>query len=358
MAPVLQALQKDNRFSARSCVTAQHRQMLDQVLSLFGIVPDHDLNVMKHNQTLLGLTSNILQGLQPVIEIEQPDVILVHGDTTTTLAASMVAYYSGVKLGHIEAGLRTGELSSPWPEEGNRKVTSALASFHFAPTENARQNLLRENVDSRLIEVTGNTVIDSLMQVQNQLENDSALSQQLAQQFDFLSPGKRTILVTGHRRENFGGGFERICLALRELARRFPDCQIVYPVHLNPNVQGQVRRIIGGETNIFLIEPQEYLQFVYLMSKSDLILTDSGGVQEEGPFLGKPVLVMRDVTERPEAVAAGTVRLVGTDSERIVEQATNLLTKDEQRKMMINAENPYGDGKASSRIIERLILGI
>lgn len=329
MAPLVHALSADSRFDAKVCVTAQHREMLDQVLALFEITPDYDLNIMKAGQTLTDVTTGILKGLQPVLAEFKPDVVLVHGDTATTLSASLAAYYKQIKVGHVEAGLRTGNIYSPWPEEGNRKLTGALASFHFAPTVTSQQNLLAENVNAASISVTGNTVIDALLLVKQKIEQNADLAKSLASQYPFLDSSKKMVLVTGHRRESFGGGFERICEALRQIAVRFPDSQIVYPVHLNPNVQEPVNRLLAGLSNVFLIEPQDYLPFVYLMMRSHIILTDSGGIQEEAPSLGKPVLVMRDTTERPEAVAAGTVKLVGTDIEKITTEVSSLLAQSD-----------------------------
>ena len=354
MAPLALQLAGDNRFEAKVCVTGQHREMLDQVLNLFDLVPDFDLNIMKPRQDLTDVVTAILQGLKPVLSEFQPDVVLVHGDTATTFAATLAAYYQQIPVAHVEAGLRTGDIYSPWPEEANRKLTGALANLHFAPTDRSRNNLLREGVDETAISVTGNTVIDALLWVVNRLEQDAGLRDQASAQFDWLDLQKRLILVTGHRRESFGGGFERICQALAELARRYPDTQIVYPVHLNPNVREPVFRILQGIDNIRLIEPLDYLPFVYLMSKSYLIITDSGGVQEEAPSLGKPVLVMRDTTERPEAVEAGTVRLVGTDPEQIMNQAAALLDDAKAYEAMSVAHNPYGDGQACQRIVDRL----
>lgn len=356
MAPVVAALGSDERFDARVCVTAQHRQMLDQVLELFSIRPDFDLDLMQPGQDLTDVTSRVLLGLRGVFAEWRPDIVLVHGDTTTTMAASLAAYYQRIPVGHVEAGLRTGNIYSPWPEEMNRKIAGAISAVHFAPTETSMNNLLREGIAPEAICVTGNTVIDALLDVDQRLRTDSPLGERFAAQFDFLDPARKLILVTGHRRENFGSGFENICLALAELARR-PDVQIVYPVHLNPNVQEPVRRILGEVGNVHLIPPQDYLPFVYLMGRSYLILTDSGGVQEEAPSLGKPVLVMRDTTERPEAVTAGTVRLVGTDSALIVSEALRLLDDVVAYDAMSRAHNPYGDGKASARILERLIQG-
>lgn len=354
MAPLVHALAKDPHFEAKVCVTAQHREMLDQVLHLFSIVPDHDLNIMSPGQGLTEITCRILQGLKPVLESFKPDVVLVHGDTTTTAAASLAAFYQRIPVGHVEAGLRTGDLYSPWPEEANRTLTGHLAMYHFAPTETSRQNLLRENLSDKRIFVTGNTVIDALFWVRDRVMNDERLRADLAQRYPFLSNDKKMILVTGHRRESFGQGFEQICHALAEIAATNPDVQIVYPVHLNPNVSEPVNRILGHIDNVMLIEPQDYLPFVWLMNHAWLILTDSGGIQEEAPALGKPVLVMRDTTERPEAVDAGTVRLVGTDSQRIVDDVTRLLRDDEEYQRMSRAHNPYGDGRACERILAAL----
>ncbi|MDX1727700.1 MAG: UDP-N-acetylglucosamine 2-epimerase (non-hydrolyzing) [Pseudoalteromonas tetraodonis] len=354
MAPLVHALNSDNRFEAKVCVTAQHREMLDQVLELFKIKPDYDLNLMKAGQTLPEVTSRILLELTPVLKEFKPDVVLVHGDTATTFAASLAAYYEQIAVGHVEAGLRTGNIYSPWPEEGNRKLTGALTKYHLAPTENSKVNLLKENVATKNISVTGNTVIDALLMVKQQIESDTELSNTLAAQFPMLDERKKLILVTGHRRESFGGGFERICEALAQTAKAHPDCQILYPVHLNPNVQEPVKRILNDVNNVHLIEPQQYLPFVYLMNRSHIILTDSGGIQEEAPSLGKPVLVMRDTTERPEAVDAGTVKLVGTDVAKITSALNELLTNDESYKTMSRAHNPYGDGKACQRICDIL----
>ncbi len=345
MAPVVQALQRAEGLDARVCVTAQHRQMLDQVLELFEIQPDHDLNVMQPGQDLTDLTANVLQGLRPVLAMEQPDLVLVHGDTTTTMAGALAAYYQQIPVGHVEAGLRTGNIYAPWPEEMNRRIAGAITALHFAPTSRARDNLLREGVGEERIYVTGNTVIDALLSAVDM----ARANPQLLSQFNFLDPARRTILVTGHRRENFGEGFQRICRALGRLATR-SDVQIVYPVHLNPNVLGPVREVLGDRDNVHLIEPLDYLPFVALMDRADLIITDSGGVQEEAPSLGKPVLVMRETTERPEAVDAGTVRLVGTDEERIVHEATRLLDDPQAYAAMSRAHNPYGDGRAAARI--------
>ncbi|WP_437611534.1 non-hydrolyzing UDP-N-acetylglucosamine 2-epimerase [Erwinia sp. V71] len=354
MAPLVHALSQDTEIESRLCVTAQHREMLDQVLHLFDLRPDYDLNIMRPEQGLTEITCRILQGLKTVFEQFRPDIVLVHGDTTTTMAASLAAFYHRIPVGHVEAGLRTGDLFSPWPEEANRKLTGHLAALHFTPTENSRQNLLRENLRDDHIFVTGNTVIDALFWVRDRILQDDGLRESLTARYPFLQADKKMILVTGHRRESFGGGFERICHALAEIARLHPDAQIVYPVHLNPNVSEPVKRILKDIVNVHLIEPQEYLPFVWLMHRSWLILTDSGGIQEEAPSLGKPVLVMRDTTERPEAVAAGTVQLVGTDTEKIVSAVTRLLTDDVAYQGMSRAHNPYGDGKACDRIVQLL----
>lgn len=353
MAPVVKALAADPTFDAKVCVTGQHRRMLDQVLELFAIRPDFDLDLMMPGQDLSDITSQVLLGMRKVFQQWQPDMILVHGDTTTTLAASLSAYYGKVKVGHVEAGLRTFNKYSPWPEEMNRSITGALTDLHFPPTNKARENLLLQGVAEGAVIVTGNTVIDALLNVVERLRSDAEVREQLQARFDFIEPYKRLVLVTGHRRENFGEGFENICRALAEIAAR-GDVQVVYPVHLNPNVQEPVKRILAGVPNVVLIEPQDYLPFVYLMDRSYFIITDSGGVQEEAPSLGKPVLVMRDTTERPEAVEAGTVKLVGTDQARIVAEANHLLDTPEAYQAMSRAHNPYGDGTAALRIRDAL----
>ena len=355
MAPLVHQLAESEQLVSKVCVTAQHREMLDQVLSLFEIVPDFDLNIMKPGQDLFDVTVNILQGIKSVIAEFKPDVILVHGDTSTTFSSSLAAFYTQTKIGHVEAGLRTGDLYSPWPEEGNRKLTGSLANFHFAPTKLSQQNLLKEGTPSASIFVTGNTVIDALLWVSKKLDANQELNNEFAKKFEFLDTDKKLILVTGHRRESFGDGFERICLALANIATQRPDVQILYPMHLNPNVREPVNRLLSKLPNVFLIEPQDYLPFVYLMNQSYLIITDSGGVQEEAPSLGKPVLVMRDTTERPEAVEAGTVKLVGTDTQTIVEQTLVLLNDEDVYKAMSQAHNPYGDGLACKRIVKQLI---
>lgn len=353
MAPVVKALAADSAFEARVCVTGQHRQMLDQVLDIFAIKPDFDLNLMKPGQDLYDITSNVLLGMRDVYKQWQPDMILVHGDTTTTMAAALSAYYAKIKVGHVEAGLRTHNKYSPWPEEMNRRQAGVLADVHFAPTEQSQSHLLHEGVDPKTVHITGNTVIDALLDVAARVRQDSELRSRFESQFSFINPAKRLVLVTGHRRENFGSGFENICLALRQIASR-GDVQVVYPVHLNPNVQEPVRRILSDVSDVHLIEPLDYLPFVYLMDRCDLLVTDSGGIQEEAPSLGKPVLVMRDTTERPEAVDAGTVRLVGTETQAIVSAATQLLDDAAEYERMARAHNPYGDGKAATRISEIL----
>lgn len=353
MAPVIKALRFIDGLDVRVCVTAQHREMLDQVLNLFNIVPEFDLNLMKHGQDLTDITSQVLIGMREVFGRWAPDKVIVHGDTTTALAASLAAFYARIPVYHVEAGLRTGDINSPWPEEINRQLVGRIARLHFAPTETSRRNLLNEGVSSDAIIVTGNTVIDALLDVVARIESDLDLQAKLNKEFSFLDPERRIVLVTGHRRENFGKGFEDLCSALQDLALR-PDVQIVYPVHLNPNVQEPVRRIIGGLHNIHLIEPLDYLPFVYLMNRAYLVITDSGGIQEEAPSLGKPVLVSRSNTERPEAVDAGTVKLVGTDPKLIVREVNLLLNDPEQYSLMALKSNPYGDGCAAIRIAESL----
>lgn len=355
MAPLAKRLSNHSAIESRICVTAQHREMLDQVLTLFNLHPDYDLNLMRPGQSLAGLTATMLTGLDEIFAQYQPDLVLVHGDTATTLTASLAAYYRQIPVGHVEAGLRTGKLLSPWPEEGNRRVTGGLARLHFAPTDTARDNLLRENVPADRVQVTGNTVIDALLDVTARIQNDPELENSLAGRFPWLVTEGKLILVTGHRRESFGGGFERICAALDGIAQQHPEAQIVYPVHLNPNVQEPVNRLLGRRRNIRLIEPQDYLPFVYLMNKAWLILTDSGGIQEEAPSLGKPVLVMRDTTERPEALEAGTVKLVGTDTDLIIRSVEQLMTDDKAYTAMSRAHNPYGDGQACKRIVDTLL---
>lgn len=354
MAPLVHALAEDSRFEAKVCVTAQHREMLDQVLDLFEISPDYDLNLMKAGQTLNDVTARILLQLKPVLQEFKPDVVLVHGDTATTFAVSLAAYYEQISVGHVEAGLRTGNIYSPWPEEGNRKLTGVLTKYHFAPTETSKQNLLKESYVDKNIHITGNTVIDALLMIKSKIDTNSSLNEELSAKFPMLDENKRLILVTGHRRESFGGGFERICESLAITAKRYPDAQVLYPMHLNPNVREPVNRILKNIDNIYLIEPQQYLPFIYLMSRSYIILTDSGGIQEEAPSLGKPVLVMRDTTERPEAVEAGTVRLVGTSVNIITSAINELMDSTEEYKKMSFAHNPYGDGKACAKILDVL----
>jgi len=353
MAPVVKKLQSAPGLEAHVCVTGQHRQMLDQVLDLFGITPEFDLNIMKPGQDLTDITAAILIALRDLLARGKYDRLLVHGDTTTTMAASLAAFYARVPVGHVEAGLRTGNIFAPWPEEMNRRLVGRIADLHFAPTETARAALLAEGVDPAAVHVTGNTVIDALQEVVARLDHDPALRAEQATRFPFLDPdpatGRRTVLVTGHRRENFGAGFEQICLALKRISQ-MRDVQVVYPVHLNPNVQEPVRRLLGDAPSVHLIAPQDYLPFVWLMNRAHLIITDSGGVQEEAPALGKPVLVMRNTTERPEALAAGTVRLVGTDAARIEAETLHLLDDRQAHTDMARAMNPYGDGRAAERI--------
>ncbi|RUO62650.1 non-hydrolyzing UDP-N-acetylglucosamine 2-epimerase [Pseudidiomarina insulisalsae] len=359
MAPLVKAFEADPRFEVVVAVTAQHREMLDQVLALFEITPDYDLNIMKAGQDLYDVTSSVLLGMRSVLAEAQPDLVLVHGDTATTFAASLAAFYARIPVGHVEAGLRTHDLYSPWPEEANRQLTGRLALWHFAPTERNRRDLLAEQVNDASILVTGNTVIDALQWVTSKIESSTELREAILAKL--ASAGlsvdlsdKRYVLITGHRRENFGQGFENICSALRSLAEAHPDVHFVYPVHLNPNVQKPVKSLLGGVDNVHLIEPLGYEPFVWLMQKCYLVLTDSGGVQEEAPGLGKPVLVMRDTTERPEAVDAGTVRLVGTSESAIVSSVSSLLTDNDAYAVMSRAHNPYGDGKACERICEFL----
>lgn len=349
MAPVVMQLRQSKLIDLRICVTGQHRQMLDQVLELFEIVPDYDLDLMRPDQGLIELTTNILKGVDAVLSDFKPDWVIVHGDTSTAMAASLASYYCQTNVAHVEAGLRTHDIYSPWPEEANRQIVGRLAGLHFAPSEAARENLIKENTPASRIYVTGNTVIDALLDISQKIDQDIKLKKKLASIFPFLDPNKKLILVTGHRRESFGSGFESICEALKEISLE-PNVQVVYPVHLNPNVQEPVHRILSNLPNIHLIAPQEYLPFVYLMKASYLILTDSGGIQEEAPSLGKPVLVMRDNTERPEAVLAGTVRLVGSDHKTIVAEARAILRNKKMYDAMALSHNPYGDGLASARI--------
>jgi UDP-N-acetylglucosamine 2-epimerase (non-hydrolysing) len=354
MAPLVKRLHETPSLDVILCSTGQHREMLDQVMSLFGLTPDIDLGIMRKGQDLIDITTGVMQGLRAVFEEHKPDVVLVHGDTNTSFAATLTAYYHQIPVHHVEAGLRTGNLYSPWPEEGNRKLTGALAAHHYAPTESSRQNLLREGVDTNTISVTGNTVIDALLDVSKQLDENPSQTADIAASLPALSPDKKLILVTGHRRENFGDGFENICQAIATLAQR-DDVQIIYPVHLNPNVQEPVSRHLQHCQNVHLIAPQGYLTFTWLMTHCHVILTDSGGIQEEAPALGKPVLVMRDTTERPEAIDAGTVALVGTDEDSIVRHVTRLLDQPEAWQSMSQSINPYGDGTASENIIRHLL---
>jgi len=357
MAPLVKAFQNDTSFETKVCVTAQHREMLDQVLDMFEIEPDYDLNLMKPGQDLYDITSNVLLGMKEVLSDFTPDVVLVHGDTTTTSATSLAAFYQKIKVGHVEAGLRTHDIYSPWPEEANRQITGVLASYHFAPTSTSQDNLLRENKNAESILITGNTVIDALFLALDKIQTNEELKNSIIQSIKTqykLDDSKKLILVTGHRRENFGQGFINICEALKTLALNNQDVDIVYPVHLNPNVQKPVKEILSDVNNVYLIDPLQYESFLYLMSKSHFIITDSGGVQEEAPSLGKPVLVMRDTTERPEALEAGTVKLVGTDPQKIVLEAQKLLDNKEEYEKMSQAHNPYGDGKACQKIVQFL----
>lgn len=354
MAPMVLELQKHTEVTMKLCVTGQHREMLDQVLALFKLTPDYDLAVMKAGQSLTDITTRIMLQIRDVFDDFSPDIVLVHGDTTTTLATALAGYYAQIKIAHVEAGLRTGNIYSPWPEEINRKLTTSLAMRHYAPTELARENLINEGVDDSSILVTGNSVIDAMHIIKNRFENDAGFKASIRDNFPFLDESKKLILVTGHRRESFGGGFDDICKALDKLSQN-DNVQIVYPVHLNPQVREPVERILAGNDNIFLLEPQEYLPFVYLMTQSEIILTDSGGIQEEGPSLGKPVLVMRETTERPEAVSAGTVKLVGTNTDSIIKEVSLLLNDPSEYEKMSFAHNPYGDGKTCRRIARDLI---
>ena len=358
MAPLVKALQKDTEhFETRVCVTAQHRQMLDQVLEVFGITPEYDLNIMAPNQDLYDITAKVLLGLREVLKDFRPDTVLVHGDTTTSMAASLAAFYMQIPVGHVEAGLRTYNMLSPWPEEMNRQVTDRICTYYFAPTEQSRANLLQENIDAKKIFITGNTVIDALLMAVDIISTTAGVKEKMAKELQekgYTVGDREYILVTGHRRENFGDGFLHICKAIKELAALHPEMDIVYPVHLNPNVQKPVYELLSGLSNVYLISPLDYLPFIYAMQHSTLLLTDSGGVQEEAPSLGKPVLVMRDTTERPEAVEAGTVTLVGTDAEAIVSNVTALLQDKEMYKRMSETHNPYGDGQACERIIAAL----
>ncbi len=354
MAPVIKALEQSPYIDSRVCITAQHREMLDQVLEIFEITPDYDLNIMQQGQSLSDITSKVLKAMEAVFDKENPDIILVHGDTSTTLSASMAAYYKKIPVAHIEAGLRTDDLYAPWPEEGNRRMVAALSQLHFAPTQNACDNLVAENIPQDRIIVTGNTVIDALLSLTDKIDTNNTLNTTLKGQFEFLREDAKTVLITGHRRENFGAGFHNICQAVARLSHMFPEVDFVYPVHLNPNVSLPVRNLLSGISNVHLIQPLSYLPFVWLMKNSHLILTDSGGIQEEAPALGKPVLVMREVTERPEALKAGTARLVGTHIEKIVFGAAELLTDEKTYMKMSKAVNPFGDGSAALRIVDTL----
>ena len=366
MAPLVKEFQKyPDTFKTIVCVTGQHRQMLDQVLQLFGIVPDYDLNIMKQGQDLYDVTARVLTGMRDVLKESQPDVVLVHGDTTTSTAAALAAFYQQIPVGHVEAGLRTHNIYSPWPEEMNRQITGRIATYNFAPTPLSKSNLLREAVAEESITVTGNTVIDALYWVVNKIKEDKVLNEELQNLlvqagYDVtrLAGGRKLVLITGHRRENFGDGFINMCTAIRDLTQKYPDVDFVYPMHLNPNVRKPIHEVFGEDLsnlgNMFFIEPLEYLSFVYLMEKSNIVLTDSGGIQEEAPGLGKPVLVMRDTTERPEALEAGTVKLVGTDYDKIVNEVSLLLEDQAHYDTMSKAVNPYGDGLACGRIVETL----
>jgi UDP-N-acetylglucosamine 2-epimerase (non-hydrolysing) len=360
MAPVIKELERrPDDFTSIVCVTAQHREMLDQVLSAFEINPDYDLGIMKAGQDLFQISCSVLTGLRSVLQETRPDLVLVHGDTTTTMTAALASFYFRTKVGHVEAGLRTRDKFAPYPEEMNRRVAGAIADLHFAPTPGARQNLIEEAVDPKTIHVTGNTVVDALFAALAIIEEDPRLQDRFAAEFSYLSPEKKLILVTGHRRENFGEKFENICRALAQVAENRPDVQILYPVHLNPNVQGPAHKILKNMegANIFLIDPVEYLAFVHLMNRSYMIVTDSGGIQEEAPSLGKPVLVMRDVTERPEGVRAGVVKIVGTQAAQIRSSIELLLSDESKYKKMTSACNPYGDGKAAERIARIILSG-
>ncbi len=351
MAPIVKTLDSDERFESLVCVTGQHREMLDQVLSAFDIQPDLDLDIMTSGQTLNDITSSIICALKPILDDIKPHVVLVHGDTATSFAASLASFYNKVPIAHVEAGLRTGNIYSPWPEEGNRRLNSVLASYHFAPTDVSKQNLLNENISEEKVYVVGNTVIDALHLGLKRISKNQALEKSLNDKFSFIKKSSKVLLVTGHRRENFGDGFKRICEAILKIAREFPDCQIIYPVHLNPNVRSVVNQMLGKVVNVHLIEPLDYLPFIHLMNKSSVILTDSGGIQEEAPSLGKPVLVMRETTERPEAVQSGIVRLVGTDVEAIVSSVSECFLSN---KDMARVKNPYGNGDSSILICDIL----
>ena len=367
MAPLVKEFQKyPERFRTIVCVTGQHREMLDQVLRIFEITPDYDLNIMKQGQDLYDVTARVLLGMRDVLKETQPDVVLVHGDTTTSTAAALAAFYQQIPVGHVEAGLRTHNIYSPWPEEMNRQITGRIATYHFAPTPLSKQNLLSEGVDEKHIIVTGNTVIDALYMVVDKIKKDQTLDSELENLLrqagydtNRLADGRKMVLITGHRRENFGEGFIKMCTAIKDLTQKYPDVDFVYPMHLNPNVRKPIHEVFGEDLsnlgNMFFIEPLEYLSFVYLMEKSTIVLTDSGGIQEEAPGLGKPVLVMRDTTERPEALEAGTVKLVGTDYDKIISEVSALLDNQTYYEKMSKAVNPYGDGKACGRIVQSLV---
>lgn len=352
MAPVIKALENDKNLKSLVCVTAQHRQMLDQVLDLFDIKPDYDLDIMKPGQSLSEASSRMISALEPILRECKPDLVLVHGDTLTTLCSALVAFYQQIPVGHVEAGLRTYNIYSPWPEEANRQLTSVIAKLHFSPTQKSADYLKAEHNNPNHIYVTGNTVIDALFDVKEKLENNNELSSFLKYSFTELDFNRKRVLITAHRRENFGGGFEVICQAIKELAIKYPTFEFVYPFHLNPNVKEPAHRLLSNLDNVKLIEPQDYLSFVYLMMNSYLILTDSGGIQEEAPSLGIPVLVMRKSTERPEAVDAGTIKLVGTDTDKIVSSVSELIDNQGMYKTMSQAHNPYGDGKSAKRIVK------
>lgn len=354
MAPVVKAFQANDGLEAKVCVTAQHREMLDQVLELFKIEPDYDLNLMTSGQTLAEISTKALNGTSEILREWKPDLVLVHGDTTTTAAAAMACFFQRVPVGHVEAGLRTNNIWSPWPEEFNRRVTGLVSRLNFAPTAEAKANLLAESVPKEWVDITGNTVIDALLFISDYIDNEANIKSDLSKKFDFLDSRKKMLLVTGHRRENFGDGMKSICLSLLKLSQR-EDIEIVYPVHMNPNVKGPVETFLTNQPNIHLLAPQDYLSFVYLMKRSNIILTDSGGIQEEAPALGKPVLVMRDTTERPEAVTAGTAKLVGTDEQRIVAEVTKLLESDSEYAKMAESKNPYGDGTSSQHILTSVL---
>ena len=355
MAPLVVQLKNLEGVESAVCVTGQHREMLDQVLNLFDIIPEYDLNIMKKNQTLSDVTSRIISELNNVMESFKPDLVLVHGDTTTTFSAALSGFYHNSLIGHVEAGLRTGDLYSPWPEEANRKLVSTITNLHFAPTEGARMNLIKENIPSEKIFITGNTVIDALIMIRNKIRSDKNLQNELDSKFPFLINKRKIVLITGHRRENFGEGFKNICKSIQILASKNKDMDFVYPVHLNPKVRKPVNEFLLDIDNVHLIEPQGYLEFVHLMQNSFVILTDSGGIQEEAPALGKPVVVMRDTTERPEAVEAGTVKLVGTDSNKIVDAVQLLIEDQSEYDRMSLSHNPYGDGTATIKIIESIL---